>query len=564
MKRLVVSFLLTALPLYGQGIDVTAYVTADNFYALYTGQADGSGLQLIGRNERTDSDPNGGCSWSYAETWNLRVGPGEHIYVAAWNDEYPTGTAMWIGAFQWADAELKSNFSDWECAMSAGPNPNSVGEGDTRNELPDLGALEEEIRQAEWTAPGVTMPNGGYWGLIDLVGDAEFVWFDSFFESSLHDHFFLFRTLEPIAGPAMSNQPPVIFLQPTGGQFYVGENVKLSARAVGTWPLTCQWWHGNWAVTGATNSTVTLSNVTVALTGDYYAVITNAFGSATSQVATITVTRPQSVPAPSGLVAWWTGDGNADDLWGDNHGILLNGATFTDGKVGQAFWFDGMDDQMRASTTGLPVGTSDRTMEFWFRIDEIVAGESMWVGYGYGGEQVWCIGAVGDPAQVFWSQWGSSFSGGSVVVGRWHHVAASSEGTVTTLYLDGIAVGSSSIFFDTAWGTDLTVGYLDEGRKQHGAIDELSVYSRALSALEIQGIYQAGVAGKAKPGVLLYAPVVSGDSVTISWNGGPGVKLQKTSSLANPDWQDVAGSDGVSQIILPRNEAATFFRLIQP
>jgi len=67
------------------------------------------------------------------------------------------------------------------------------------------------------------------------------------------------------------------------------------------------------------------------------------------------------------------------------------------------------------------------------------------------------------------------------------------------------------------------------------------------------------------PGTLkLNPPVLSANSLTLSWNGGAGIKLQKTSSLTNPDWQEVAGSDGVSQLELPRDEAAAFFRLIQP
>src|SRR5262245_30842976 len=46
----------------------------------------------------------------------------------------------------------------------------------------------------------------------------------------------------------------------------------------------------------------------------------------------------------AGLVSWWPGDGNADDIQGGNSGRLQNGATFTIGKVGQAFSLDGTND----------------------------------------------------------------------------------------------------------------------------------------------------------------------------------------------------------------------------
>ena len=40
---------------------------------------------------------------------------------------------------------------------------------------------------------------------------------------------------------------------------------------------------------------------------------------------------------PSGLVSWWPGDGNADDIKDGNSGILMNGAMFAPGFVDQAF-----------------------------------------------------------------------------------------------------------------------------------------------------------------------------------------------------------------------------------
>src|SRR4051812_262251 len=52
-------------------------------------------------------------------------------------------------------------------------------------------------------------------------------------------------------------------------------------------------------------------------------------------------------PAPSGLVAWWTGDGNALDALGGNNGLLEGGTGFAPGKVGQAFSLDGIDDRVR-------------------------------------------------------------------------------------------------------------------------------------------------------------------------------------------------------------------------
>ncbi len=49
----------------------------------------------------------------------------------------------------------------------------------------------------------------------------------------------------------------------------------------------------------------------------------------------------------------------------------------------------------------------------------------------------------------------------------------------------------------------------------------------------------------------------------LSWLRAPGVRLQQTTSLANPNWQDLPDSDGQSSLELPMTERMAFFRLVQ-
>ena len=66
------------------------------------------------------------------------------------------------------------------------------------------------------------------------------------------------------------------------------------------------------------------------------------------------------------------------------------------------------------------------------------------------------------------------------------------------------------------------------------------------------------------PGTLkLKPPILSGSTLTLSWNGGPGIRLQRTARLSTPNWQEVPGSDSLREITLPREEATAFFRLSQ-
>ena len=50
-------------------------------------------------------------------------------------------------------------------------------------------------------------------------------------------------------------------------------------------------------------------------------------------------------PSPSGLIGWWPGDTNANDLASTNNGTLEAGATAGNpGYVGGSFLFDGTND----------------------------------------------------------------------------------------------------------------------------------------------------------------------------------------------------------------------------
>jgi hypothetical protein len=58
--------------------------------------------------------------------------------------------------------------------------------------------------------------------------------------------------------------------------------------------------------------------------------------------------------------------------------------------------------------------------------------------------------------------------------------------------------------------------------------------------------------------------IQSNSNVIISWPGDPSIRLQRTTNLSNPDWQDVPGTTGADSAALPATNAAAFFRLLAP
>jgi len=71
----------------------------------------------------------------------------------------------------------------------------------------------------------------------------------------------------------------------------VGGTVAFRALVVGASPLSYQWQLNDTNITGATNVSLTLTNVPVTDAGEYVCVVTNTLGALTNAVATLTVTR---------------------------------------------------------------------------------------------------------------------------------------------------------------------------------------------------------------------------------------------------------------------------------
>lgn len=92
--------------------------------------------------------------------------------------------------------------------------------------------------------------------------------------------------LEEADGPPT---PPTIGSQPLDQRVVVGSNAFFSVGAAGSFPLSYQWYHHGGLLAGATNSAYAVTNATRAAEGEYRVVVTNLYGAATSDVATLTV-----------------------------------------------------------------------------------------------------------------------------------------------------------------------------------------------------------------------------------------------------------------------------------
>lgn len=221
-----------------------------------------------------------------------------------------------------------------------------------------------------------------------------------------------------------------------------------------------------------------------------------------------------------GLVSWWPGDGNTDDIANANHGMLEGGLTFAAGQVGRAFHLDGIDDSVDlGNASNLHVSAGDFTVNAWVLFNALShpPGENLGAPQGDMSivdkmstsgvnEDGWrlikqddnrfyfCLGGGEQGNQCGWPAY-TVFSTTQAVTSAWYHVAAVKSSSSFAIYVNGVLEDERSpvpSFTDTN-SANLRIGsYPLEGAHLNGLVDEVQIYNRALSGDKIQAIYESG------------------------------------------------------------------------
>jgi parallel beta-helix repeat protein len=222
-------------------------------------------------------------------------------------------------------------------------------------------------------------------------------------------------------------------------------------------------------------------------------------------------------PIP-GLVAYWSFDEGvgsvAHDSSGNSHDGTIYGATWVNGVSDNALSFDGVDDYIQVPGAPLNLGTSDVTLSAWIRVDDPAPRASAIVtkrhteiatsaGYGLYTTSDWGSGGsivadIGDGSGVK-----AYYYNGSIINdGQWHLITAVSDRDgYGQMYVDGVPDGEPTPIWHRSGSIDngydvligKTIAYIDVPGYFLGAIDEVRIYDRALSAEVINQLYHNGL-----------------------------------------------------------------------
>jgi RHS repeat-associated protein len=219
------------------------------------------------------------------------------------------------------------------------------------------------------------------------------------------------------------------------------------------------------------------------------------------------------LPVPSGLRAWWP--------LNDSPSEFLSGApvtppllTYGPGKVGNALAATlqaGSLGMLAASGANLviPATPGSFSVEGWLNLRNDQSQLWAWnssnefrYGHSVPGELILRLGGV------------TAYTRRTIAKGVWSHLAVTFEGTTRTavFYVDGFPIYSTTMA-SAVPATSTTFNFAR-------IWDELCLYDRALSAAEIQSVFSAGAAGKARAGANA-APVVAVEPLSAAITGQP-------------------------------------------
>jgi RHS repeat-associated protein len=260
--------------------------------------------------------------------------------------------------------------------------------------------------------------------------------------------------------------PWSVTVSPASSLVGAGQSVQFSAAVINRATQTVNWSISPQvgSITSAGLYTPPAAFVPQAVTVTAASVLDPAGHSAS---ATIWLARPM----PSGLAAWWPGDAGVTDVVSGAAGISNGCVSIGGGQVNAGFSVECGGNGMQSSSPGSISGA--RTFAAWVKPRS--------------GAPLTTLSASGDGFGIYdhvlrFQHNGGSYNDSSAWIPQdvWTHVAVVYDGAAIQFYVNGAAAGSNS-----AGMNDYALNAIQIGFASGGALDEIQVYNRALSAAEV-------------------------------------------------------------------------------
>jgi regulation of enolase protein 1 (concanavalin A-like superfamily) len=331
----------------------------------------------------------------------------------------------------------------------------------------------------------------------------------------------------------------------------------LNTSVAGSHPLKAKLVYGA-SILDSGTATVTVTTGPVDSDGDGYPdTLETALGtnpnSSSSQPSTLY----------SGLKSWWRLNESSGTTASDSSGYqrtgAVSGAAWITGKDGNALQFDGVNDTVLAGNAAALTGTTDFTLGAWVKVNSgsalgTVIQQREPGGSGYLGEYMLNVNANGTVNFFVYGTSGYQFdltTTTTVNDGQWHYLSGVRSATTGYLYIDGVQAATASGTIQSLNALAVSIGYDYRDTNKHftGLIDDVRIYSRALSSTEVFTIYDplALPAGWTKQDIgsvgVAGSATHSAGSYTLN---GSGADIWGTADAFHYVWQPLSGDGEIT------------------
>lgn len=204
----------------------------------------------------------------------------------------------------------------------------------------------------------------------------------------------------------------------------------------------------------------------------------------------------------AGLVGGWHLNGSSTDFSGNNNHGTDTAITYSqaNGKFGQGAGFNGSTSKIAHGLTNFPLTTSARTQMAWVKLAAQPATNANFyiMTYGAGSTNNMSAFIYKDTSGTKYLSFGGYANDKDTAYtlsnNVWYHLAQTVSGTTVSHYVNGNLVGSGSISAPNTTSSSGYIGIAFDGASApfNGAIDEVLIFNRALSAQEIRRMYALG------------------------------------------------------------------------
>lgn len=203
------------------------------------------------------------------------------------------------------------------------------------------------------------------------------------------------------------------------------------------------------------------------------------------------------------MIAWWKFDRIEGRIAVDSSGSGLDGKLLGDAQIisdperGNVLSLDGDGDYVNCGNNPAFDITNSITVTAWVNITKVPI---IWTGIVTKGDSAWRLSTVKSERKFHFAvtDWnvGANWVDGnrSTLTGEWHHVCGTYDGANIRLYVDGMEDPNSPMANSRGITTNGEPVYIGEnsekpGRLWNGLIDDVRIYSYALSQDDIKALY---------------------------------------------------------------------------